>query len=539
MKNVELDLVCRVCLTVKKEMRNLFGESVVEMLEEISNRIKVKKEDGWPDKICIQCVHQVSRAIAFKKRLESADEQLRNYIEGLTVVIPDPLKEEPEKTHPLQQQRIIAQPQQIPQQMQEIQIRSDHQPTLHQQPLILMNGLNNNQAQIINGQIITTANGQQLIQTSNGQLIQTSSPIGQFLQGPNNTIQMITQNNGASQVLQLRTGDDDRCVIVQPDLNDTQYYEDVVVSSANGQQTIQILPHHQVQQLQQQVQQQQQQQHQQQQHQQQHHQQQQQLQQVQQISQEQEAEMLESDEIELHEVTEEYEDDEYSIAQCDQIEEEIELEEGQLMDQDNEETYIVETIEELVEEADDQDEKQILAEFLQAQTRCEGPGKHICNLCRKEFKHQKWLHSHMKSHINWIKANCKKQPQCELCGKSFRGPGMLRMHMKTHEKENKLPTCTICGKEFKTKSILYRHRQTHFDQKQFSCSICDKTFSSNYQLNAHMARHRGDRKYNCNHCDAKFYNASELKTHVQQHLGIPVKSAREPSKRVIIRTTPQ
>lgn len=43
MKNVELDLVCRVCLTVKKEMRNLFGESVVEMLEEISNRIKVSE----------------------------------------------------------------------------------------------------------------------------------------------------------------------------------------------------------------------------------------------------------------------------------------------------------------------------------------------------------------------------------------------------------------------------------------------------------------------------------------------------------------
>lgn len=43
MKNVELDLVCRVCLTVKKEMRNLFGESVVEMLEEISNKIKVSK----------------------------------------------------------------------------------------------------------------------------------------------------------------------------------------------------------------------------------------------------------------------------------------------------------------------------------------------------------------------------------------------------------------------------------------------------------------------------------------------------------------
>lgn len=57
----------------------------------------------------------VSRAIAFKKRLESADEQLRNYIEGLTVVIEEPLKDMvsiPEKTHQIQQQRIIEQPQQ-------------------------------------------------------------------------------------------------------------------------------------------------------------------------------------------------------------------------------------------------------------------------------------------------------------------------------------------------------------------------------------------------------------------------------------------
>jgi hypothetical protein len=37
-------------------------------------------------------------------------------------------------------------------------------------------------------------------------------------------------------------------------------------------------------------------------------------------------------------------------------------------------------------------------------------------------------------HINWIKANCKKQPQCEICQKQFRGPGMLKMHMKVRNK---------------------------------------------------------------------------------------------------------
>lgn len=43
------------------------------------------------------------------------------------------------------------------------------------------------------------------------------------------------------------------------------------------------------------------------------------------------------------------------------------------------------------------------AEFVSAQTSCPYPGLFVCNLCRKEFKHSKWLQTHMKSHSNWIK----------------------------------------------------------------------------------------------------------------------------------------
>lgn len=39
-KTLELDKVCRVCLTVKKDMRPLFGEMVAEMLMDFS-RIQV------------------------------------------------------------------------------------------------------------------------------------------------------------------------------------------------------------------------------------------------------------------------------------------------------------------------------------------------------------------------------------------------------------------------------------------------------------------------------------------------------------------
>lgn len=46
-KTLELDKVCRVCLTVKKEMRPLFGEMVAEMLMECT-QINVSVAFVWP-----------------------------------------------------------------------------------------------------------------------------------------------------------------------------------------------------------------------------------------------------------------------------------------------------------------------------------------------------------------------------------------------------------------------------------------------------------------------------------------------------------
>lgn len=342
------------------------------------------------------------------------------------MIVEEPVQRPQELRVPEVKQQLPHQPQ-----IQEIQIQ---RPEAH--PLIINMGQH--------GMI----NQNQLFQTANGQICQ-------LIQGPNNTIQMIAQ----PQIIQQPSE-----VIVQPADN---FFEEipVVVQSANGQQTILNLPHHQVAALQQQIAAANQ--HQQQQipieHHHLHH---------QEIVQE-------ADEIEVQE---------YEDFTCDDMEE--------VMEEEPEETstattYIVQTIQEESSENSDSDDKQLLAEFLAQQTHSE-PGRHVCNLCNQEFKHQKWLTSHMKSiHINWIKANCKKQPQCGKCGKSFRGPGMLKMHMKTHEKENKLPSCTICGKEFKSKSILYRHRATHFsNQKQHRCTLCEKNFSSNYQLNAHMQRHQ-------------------------------------------------
>lgn len=41
-KTLELDKICRICLTAKKDMRPLFGERVAEMLMEFS-QVQVNK----------------------------------------------------------------------------------------------------------------------------------------------------------------------------------------------------------------------------------------------------------------------------------------------------------------------------------------------------------------------------------------------------------------------------------------------------------------------------------------------------------------
>ncbi|CAH2051971.1 unnamed protein product, partial [Iphiclides podalirius] len=140
------------------------------------------------------------------------------------------------------------------------------------------------------------------------------------------------------------------------------------------------------------------------------------------------------------------------------------------------------------------------------------PGRHVCNLCHKEFKHGRWLKLHMRSHSNWIKANCKQPPMCPVCKRTFKGPGMLRMHMRTHEQRPpKQPTCSVCQRTFQTKTLLYRHRQTHFEQKTHQCNVCDKRFFSGYALRSHLARHRGERPYICSICSKSFYNPTDLK----------------------------
>ncbi|KAH8401013.1 hypothetical protein KR009_002427 [Drosophila setifemur] len=161
----------------------------------------------------------------------------------------------------------------------------------------------------------------------------------------------------------------------------------------------------------------------------------------------------------------------------------------------------------------------LVSEFIQQHTSPLGSGRYICHLCSTEFRQFKGLQNHMHSHTNWIRANCKKQPQCEICLKSFKGPGMLRMHMKTHDAETSTPVCSICNRTFKSKAILYRHRQTH-QQRAYCCGVanCRKNFSTAVNLRWHVERKHPEvlePLFKCGECGSLYDSVDGLQQHVE------------------------
>uniref|UniRef100_A0A182WAS9 Protein krueppel n=1 Tax=Anopheles minimus TaxID=112268 RepID=A0A182WAS9_9DIPT len=450
-RNIELDKICRICLAVKKEMRPLFGEMIAEMLMEIA-KIQIEQMDGWPDKICVQCIHQVSRCHAFKTRVERSDIALRQYIKGITVTV-DPDNKDCIPTDigkmslsPPKLQQVAPAPM-IPPQLHELHIqRTDMQAIQTEAPMaapamILTSAqLINAGAQIINtGHIITTATGQQIIQTT--PQFQAAS-IGQFIQGPNNTVQMITQNGHPAHVLQIQRTADDRCeIIVQPDLTEAQYLENVssvplmVTAPApatalptDGMHAHQLQAHH-------------------------HH-----------MAMEQteehtehgthETELEESEpETQMHEKLDE--DVEYVLPDDETIETDEIIEEGGGMDEAEMEYYA----ETECEESDDE-EKQI-AEFLTYQTSCPSPGRYKVN----------------------------KIPTCSICNKEFKSKSILYRHRQTHFEKNF--ECSMCEKKFSSNYQLNIHEQRHKKQKCHKCPHCDKAFFNETELKNHIQHHLG------------------------------------------------
>ena len=198
--------------------------------------------------------------------------------------------------------------------------------------------------------------------------------------------------------------------------------------------------------------------------------------------------------------------------------------------------------------------------------------KLVCQLCRKSFKTESYMKSHLLTHTG------EKPHKCLECGKQFRYKDSLKAHMRDHtgdkfkcrfqkcdmefnrirdlkDHENIHPgetttdlkfafacnicdakflrkkqlsnhkevhrevvePCKMCGKVLKNVACLRSHMKNHRSLKNFSCGTCGKAFKRNFDLTVHLRIHSGSRPYQCDICRKTFSLSSTLAKHKRFH----------------------
>lgn len=125
-------------------------------------------------------------------------------------------------------------------------------------------------------------------------------------------------------------------------------------------------------------------------------------------------------------------------------------------------------------------------------------------MCGRGFKVLYYLQSHLKKHEetdNESKAEKKPPYQhiCDLCNKTFKTEKFLKNHLYyTHTEKTFL--CMYCGKNFRKKAALQSHIQVHTGEKPHTCDICKKSFAHVGSLIQHSLLHTGQKPHRFGKC---------------------------------------
>jgi len=130
--------------------------------------------------------------------------------------------------------------------------------------------------------------------------------------------------------------------------------------------------------------------------------------------------------------------------------------------------------------------------------------KSKCQICLKEFRHEKYLNQHMKRHHD----NSPPSEETEGC---------IDIDSNSSEDENE-PTysCEHCGKHFSTESKLTTHNKIHVSHKSFKCGICPKAFSKEKNLISHLSHH-DICSFPCKLCGKVLKTRTKLDAHMNIH----------------------
>ena len=140
-----------------------------------------------------------------------------------------------------------------------------------------------------------------------------------------------------------------------------------------------------------------------------------------------------------------------------------------------------------------------------------------CSVCLRNFKNDKALENHKKSHL--------KPFTCKVCKKGFNTASNCYMHEKLRHgslhqgfKMTSDWSCPTCPKTCKTYRALYAHMRIHnvTDEHQFECNICHLTFTQKQTMNDHIKSHSAA-GWGCQKCNKTFPSQGALKYHEKHH----------------------
>lgn len=137
----------------------------------------------------------------------------------------------------------------------------------------------------------------------------------------------------------------------------------------------------------------------------------------------------------------------------------------------------------------------------------------VCDICGSFYPSKSSLYFH-----KYYKHKAKmKKFQCLTCKKKFKSQKNLDSHVELHKIKY---VCEQCGMEFKTKYGLTKHLRTHSGEKSYLCAICGKTFGCLSSQKIHLLTHVGERPYVCDICGQSFTQRSPMMLHRRKHPGV-------------------
>ena len=139
--------------------------------------------------------------------------------------------------------------------------------------------------------------------------------------------------------------------------------------------------------------------------------------------------------------------------------------------------------------------------------------KRMCQLCKKSFKTESYMKSHLLTHTG------EKPHKCDHCGKQYRYKDSLKAHIRDHTGEKFQCQTKSCDKEFNRRRDLKDHENIHLDDREafnLACSICETKFLKKKQLSNHMEVHRITVDP-CGICGKVLKNVACLRSHMRNH----------------------